>query len=350
MVLNLDFADSALNSPFQWRDSGCLSRGGAIRCTVTEIPPKSRSSRLAWKSFVVTGALGIHILFEMNARTVSLFEKLKKGRSDKRAKQKFADYEKLYRNTDDSAMRPQALPMEETFDAFVEHFGGVKISSLIKSKSSMPLNADYLFKDHNVIAELKTLEGIYSGPTALNSLTQAFIDSGFPSSEVFGLLLQEHEMPDRVRDMVGKRIRRAIEQRIKMARRQLRQSKANFGDGSTRTLILVAMDQEPLFGHRMMLRQLAKLMDDNYADEHTDGIVYLNPNTPTKMKPDGMEFSGWFPVYRDEGNKDGLGDFVNLLGNRWLTYHGSMIGETNPILELDSSAEMMVALREQYRE
>jgi hypothetical protein len=41
-----------------------------------------------------------------------------------------------------------------------------------------------------------------------------------------------------------------------------------------------------------------------------------------------------------------LSEFVNLLGNRWLNFYGGLIGETNPILELDSEEEMMATLEQ----
>ena len=85
-----------------------------------------------------------------------------------------------------------------------------------------------------------------------------------------------------------------------------------------------------------MLFNLAKIMGDNYADEHTDGVVYLNPNVPTQVTAGGMDFSGWYPFYRDDEINGHLSAFVNLLGNRWLNYCGNKTGQHNPILELDS--------------
>lgn len=273
-----------------------------------------------------------------------MFEKLKQWRSKAKARKRLEQYDRKYRKARPISERPEPLPVEKTFDAFVAEFGGKKISDLIENKAQMPLNADYLFEDHNVIAELKTLEGIYSGPDAIKQVTQAYIDAGCAGSDVMGLLLRKEPVPKAAARLMQKRVRRSIEQRIKQARKQLRKSKAVFGKGDTKLLILIAMDQQPLFGHRTMLFNLAKIMGDNYADVHTDGVVYLNPNMPTKISPDSMEFSGWYPFYRDDDVNDELSDFVNLLGNKWLNYYGKQVGETNPILELESFDEMAAAL------
>lgn len=66
---------------------------------------------------------------------------------------------------------------------------------------------------------------------------------------------------------------------------------------------------------------------------------------PTQMSDDGMELSGWYPIYRDDDANKELSQFVNILGNRWLTFYGQKIGETNPILELKSPEDMMALLR-----
>ncbi|SIT05207.1 hypothetical protein SAMN05421759_11266 [Roseivivax lentus] len=273
-----------------------------------------------------------------------MFERFKQKRSKAKARKRIEQYDRKHRQARPLSERPDPLHVEETFDAFVAEFGGKKISDLIENKAQVPLNADYWFKVHNVIAELKTLEGIYSGPDAVKQLTQAYIDAGCTGSEVTGVFFRNEPVPEAAAKLMRKRVRRSIEQRIKQARKQLRKSKATYGNDDTKLLILIAMDQQPLFGHQTMLFNLATIMGDNYADEHTDSVMYMNPNIPTRIKPDGMEFSGWYPFYRDDEVNDELSDFVNLLGNRWLNYYGKQIGETNPILELESFDEMMAAL------
>lgn len=273
-----------------------------------------------------------------------LFEKFKNKRCRAKALKRIKQYDRKYRKALPLPERPAPLAVETTFDAFVAEFGGKKISDLITNKAQMPLNADYFFEEHNVIAELKTLEGTYSGPNAVKQLTQAYIDSGCTGLDVMGVFFRNEPVPEAAANLMRKRLRRSIEQRIKQARKQLKKSKATFGNDDTKLLILMAMDQQPLFGHKTMLFNLATIMGDNYSDEHTDGVVYLNPNMPTKITPDGMEFSGWYPFYRDDNVNDELSAFVNLLGNSWLSYFGKQIGETNPILMLESFDEMTAAL------
>ncbi|KAB0459778.1 hypothetical protein [Agrobacterium radiobacter] len=274
---------------------------------------------------------------------MKFLKRITQERRKSKARKKIAEYENLHRS-EEPRERPEVLHVEETFDAFVVEFGGEKISDRLHLKAQMPLNADYIFPEYNVIAELKTLEGIFSGDTAVESLRQVFIDVALPDEIIRDIVFRNRPMPDKANALIRTRIRRGLEQRIKKARKQLRLSKSMFGNPQTFSLVLVAMDQPPLFGHQLMLTQLAILMGSNFADEHIDGVVYFNPNTPTRFNPDGMEFSGWYPFYRDDDVNAKLSAFVNLLGNRWLNYCGERWGEGNPILELETFDEMMVAL------
>ena len=151
---------------------------------------------------------------------------------------------------------------------------------------------------------------------------QAYIDSGNSQSDISATILGGEPVPQLVVDLIRKRIRRSLEQRVKKARKQLKNSKLAFGNKETRTLILIAMDQTPIFGHQNMILNIGKILGDNYADEYTDGIVYFNPNTPTRPVEGGMAYTGWFPFYRDDQTRDEFRGFVDTLGNKWLNFFG----------------------------
>ena len=177
-----------------------------------------------------------------------LFENLKFHLLEFRARRRIAAYEKRHMKPLPSDQRPTPVDVEATFDAFVKDFGGLKISDLIKDKREMPLNADYLFREQNIIAELKTLEGIFAGSDAPMQLTQAYIEAGCTGSELMGLFWRGESMPEPVKSLISKRIRRSIEKRVVKARKQLRQSKLQFGNEETRTLIFFASSRRSRLG------------------------------------------------------------------------------------------------------
>lgn len=256
-----------------------------------------------------------------------------------KARRKFRAYEKAYRKSDSLPTGPAPIHVEELFDEFVSVFGGAKISDLLEDKGNLPLNADYFFSEHNVVAELKTIEGVFSGVEGLRQFRSLLNDLGYDDYESFRVMFHGNFVPDIVK-AVQRRVRRALESRISKARKQLKASKALVGNDQTYQVILIAVDNPPIFGHRFMLNSLVKLMADNYSDKEPDAVIYFNPNTPKKLYSDGMEYAGWYPTYRAHEDTPDLCDFVNLLGNRWLTYYGEAIGEPNPILEVSTEEEV----------
>ncbi|RWO61113.1 hypothetical protein [Mesorhizobium sp.] len=248
---------------------------------------------------------------------------------------KILEYERQYRSVDEE--RPEPFDVEEAFDRFVQKLGGKKISDTIDNKSNMPKNADYLFSDANVIAELKTVDGLYSGQESYKLLRQLFIDAG-TLEQFFPYIIGRTELPDEVGNRIRKRVRRGFEGRARKARSQIKESISEFGNMNTYGVILFALNQPPLFGQTFMLSTLAKMMDDIFSkDNYIDGIVYLNPNVPTRPVSDGMEYSGWFPLYMSEEPDHALSEFVNKLGSGWLNFVANEQGTNNPILTLEDS-------------
>jgi len=122
---------------------------------------------------------------------MSLLDTLKRRYLEFRARRKIAAYERRYSKARPWSERPAPIDIEAAFDEFVQDLGGYKISDLIEDKSAMPQNADYLFREQNVIAELKTLSGIFAGPDAPKQLVKAYIDAGGTGSELHGPALEK---------------------------------------------------------------------------------------------------------------------------------------------------------------
>ena len=72
---------------------------------------------------------------------------------------------------------PPPLPVEDTFDDFVRHVGGERVATALGQESSCHENADYVFRNSKVIAELKEiatdLQAIVGGQTSSGTLSPA---------------------------------------------------------------------------------------------------------------------------------------------------------------------------------
>jgi hypothetical protein len=231
---------------------------------------------------------------------------------------------------------PLKIAVESEFDRLVVDFGGAKISSLLSDKSNLPRNADYFFQEDNVIAELKILEEGDSPFGTWERFSSLIRASGVSGESLVRSLIRESRLPREVLEVMQKRFRRTLEERIKFARLQLQESKRLVGDSRTRTLVLLANERFWFASHAWVFGQICKLMSENFDDERIDGIVYFSAGVVSRLSAGTREYSVWSPAYRKQG--DVLGDFVNRLGERWLKRCSELAGEPGlEILQVEDS-------------
>jgi hypothetical protein len=177
---------------------------------------------------------------------------------------------------------------------------------------------------------LKSLEG---GEPPFGS-TQAFLatlsDAGVTAAKLTGWIWRGETLPAEAISLVRRRYRRAIEDRIKTARRQLIETRSRLGDSETRTLVLIANDKYTFTNHAWLFSQICGVMMNFATDTAIDGLVYFSPNISSRPGERSREYGMWAPAYRDSADKK-ITSFVNELGYRWLKFLSAKAGE--PTLE-----------------
>jgi hypothetical protein len=242
-------------------------------------------------------------------------------------------------------IRPAPVRVEETFDDFVESFGGIKIAKLLPDKSAQPLNADYLFRHDNVVAELKVLEGSFAGSNGIGQLIKGLAQAGVKQADINAYVFRGVPLPPGAWSVVNKRFRRFIEDRIKKGRAQLRRSRADFGDAHTKSVLLLANEKLKLVRDSYIFRTICNVMAHNYTDEHIDAVIYFSPNVFSFFPSAEREYSSWIPIYTDPTDEE-LGDFINRLGESWLKFYTAKCGQPDlPILQLPDTREGVEGLR-----
>jgi hypothetical protein len=246
-------------------------------------------------------------------------------------------------------IRPAPVPVEPAFDAFVETFGGTKISALLSNKSALPLNADYFFAKDNVVAELKMLEGSFAGQDGVPLLLNALHEAGVTTAEVWGYFFRGEPLPKGSWHVLNKRFRRYVEDRIKKGRAQLKRSKLDVGNATTKSVLLIANEKIKLIRDDRIFGVICDLMATNYNDAHIDAVIYFSPNVFSFHPGAEREYSSWIPAYRNADDEQ-LGEFINSLGEAWLKYYTALCGEPNlPILQFPDTREGIETLRGRRR-
>jgi hypothetical protein len=204
--------------------------------------------------------------------------------------------------TDQTELRFPLLADEPHWNEFVAEFGGELVAPLIKRAGVQ--NADYLFREQRVIAELKILQTEFFDPLLIRIGQAAAKLIQDPTDEAFDLferfLVSTLEAP--------------LKRIIKKANRQIKETKGVLGLPNHRGIILCINDgfvgippsivSEIIFG---------MLKGSSYTN--TRCIVYLT-NHLVKFADDDEPALLWWTQYNGRPPED-LMMFVDKLGEEW---------------------------------
>lgn len=203
--------------------------------------------------------------------------------------------------------RPAYIAVEPTFDEFVTSFGGVKVSSLIAGlpglKGTPPLNADYIFADDNVIAELKCLEkDTYSADQfreLFNSLITGWCDRGMIQWRVYGgpVLIQSRDLPSECQLELERIISRRLRKVVAKANKQIRQTKKTLGTDNAKGLLLLVSDGNYFLRPEHVLGFVGRIVRDQFSSIHS--IVYFTVNAAIDVPTVDKDGLIWIQSFRD---------------------------------------------------
>jgi hypothetical protein len=238
----------------------------------------------------------------------------------------------------DGLERPEPLLVEPTFNEFVLDFGGELVSDLIENESERPLNADYLFRNYNVIAELKTfgkdLFNTDEDKDRIISIIKKHINTGAVSSDkAFRWLMGQEQIPYEYRRDMLSLARRYIERALIKANKQITSTKDLLSKPDLRGLVLLANNGNYFSDPPEAVLLITQVMQEHFMESSIDGFVYFTVNTVAKIPGNDRELSYWVPSYRKDG--DDLAGFVNLLGAKWGDFYSAKIGQEVPRFETE---------------
>src|SRR6266567_7159531 len=140
---------------------------------------------------------------------------------------------------------PPQLHIESSFNEFVKEFNGELVSELLPANPSFD-NADYLFRNDNVVAELKCLEkDILDGidfKAKLNVLYDTWVRKGLVRPAWGTVEINTATLPIQCQQEIHSIIKNPIERTIKKANRQIRETKEHFNLPNAAGLLLLAND------------------------------------------------------------------------------------------------------------
>jgi hypothetical protein len=243
---------------------------------------------------------------------------------------------------------PPAIPVEESFNEFVEEFGGELVSKLMPRDKNLSRNADYLFRHDAVVAELKCLEKNLFNNLEDRERIGKIIQKHASDNTVSGhtglrWVLGQEKLPDEyLRDMLNL-TKRTVETTIRSAKEQIANTKAHFGLPDAQGLLLLANDGNYFLESRDFFALTCQIMQERFLESSIDGFVYFTVNMPAELPGHLREMLIWVPAYRDEKNK-ALSGFVNKLGFEWNRFYERKVGQGVPNYQTQD-AEVLSSMR-----
>lgn len=217
--------------------------------------------------------------------------------------------------------RPENVDVEDFFNEYVEYFGGQVIS---KNEQNLVdrANADYLFKNENVIAELKCFQkDLFNNdddiPRIFNFLDKWEEKKLIEQSDKIKIVLGTKQLPKECYLDLLNACTKTIDRAIHKANKQISESKRTFKIPQAKGLVLLCNDGNYFVQNDVFIGLIANLMSRKYMDSDIDGFVYFTINQVATKPNSDLDWHIWVPSYRNENDKE-LTSFVNELGFKFL--------------------------------
>jgi hypothetical protein len=221
----------------------------------------------------------------------------------------------------------ETRPLQSIIDPFVKSVGGELVCDLIENRN-LPSNADYLFRQHNVIAELKSLQAggfINSFHRKLGDLFGKWDRQG--KLRVYGTVKIESgklplECQHEMFSVMGESLQKHV---VATANKQIKSTKALLEMPDAKGLLWVASDGNDDFQPNIVWYLMTKILQKKKetgdpAFSSVDGFAYFNPRMPAiVVQASEPALLFWGGARKPDEDGDVLA-CLELLSNAWFQY------------------------------
>lgn len=173
------------------------------------------------------------------------------------------------------------FPVEPTFDKVAERLGGIRVTSLYRSPPTFD-NADYLFREAGIVAELKILALDRSKDPhtqeKLHNLYNSWVQSGDRVPLIFGeARLSTADLPEKNARELDRVFREPIRLALKKANRQIKETKNHLNLPNAKGLTLLVNESNIALEPGSMIQMVAQILNSQSLSG-INTLVYLTIN------------------------------------------------------------------------
>ena len=235
------------------------------------------------------------------------------------------------------------IDVESAFSSFVRRFGGEVLEDTFGT-SLNTLNADYVFRDCNVIAELKRLVDDKSKDEDIQAKIQAkfdaWMDQGIIGPAYGNVVIDSSTLPIQCQRELIDVFRPPLRRRVLKANRQIRETAKLLGMPDAKGLLLVANDGNYALEADMAMYLLSRILGNDCRSIHS--IIYFTVNMSAASPLTHKQVLVWVASSRKRLLEPVASEFLAELFEGWLTHLERLRGESiDRIVGSDNALEQI---------
>lgn len=230
------------------------------------------------------------------------------------------------------------VDIENEFDAFIPSVGGRRVIDILGTPPDAPNNADYLFDQAGVIAELKCLQENKLEDDGFNqklwAQLRAWRKEGYNISvSNEGWRATSRNLPQHCSKIILELYAKSIRKRILKANKQIKKTKEKLSRPNHKGLLLLANDGNLALDPEHIYHILSHVMKNDFSG--INSVAFFTVNMPGRASFTNVDTLTWANLHRP--GRDKIDDkFLELLSQSWIEHLSNLLGISIPIIMLDS--------------
>ena len=234
------------------------------------------------------------------------------------------------------------LNIEVEFAECVRAAGGQIVDEILPEPRGFK-NADYLFRDERVVAELKCLEKDVVKTVEFNDKVLTLCrdwerDGLFRPPGAGPFVLKVHELPEACARSFLELIKKPLESVVKKANRQIRETRDHFGMPEAKGLLLLANDGNLSLELDVVVWLLNRILANQFSCIHS--VIYFTANFPASVPNIPMPAMQWLPAIipkREPVDKA----LEHRIRDAWFNRHATLLGHPIVTFNMKPSDELL---------
>jgi hypothetical protein len=239
---------------------------------------------------------------------------------------------------------PPQFSVDEAFVRVVRYAGGLLVSDLLPARTNLPKNADYVFPEFDVIAELKRLNEDHDFSANIQLLYQEWVAQGKQVPLVWGRArIDLRSLPLECAHQVISLHRKPIQRRVRDANEQIRSTRKALDMERAKGLLVLVQDGDYSISPETVINLVQRCFRGGHFSCIND-LVLANGNMRAISPGDPLNYMFFVHGYRDAGRAV-PSELIERLNTGWRQELDRIAGVVMPVIKPPNFVEFIDHLR-----